>query len=403
MKTANTPKTGPLDGIRVIDHTTALAGPYCTQILGDLGAEVIKIERPDGGDMSRGWGPPFVGNESAYFLGTNRNKRGMTLNLRHPEGRKIFEKLVERVDVLVHNIPREATRKKLGLDEHTCLTLNPRLVWACISGFGNTGPMAEQAGYDIIAQAMSGTMYATGEPDDPPIRFPTPIADLTAGMYTALAIVSALFARERTGEGQAIDTALLDAQTTWLSNLASNFLAAGQPSQKLGNAHPSIVPYQPFPTADDWIVVAVGSERLWGNFLDVIDLPELATDERFATNSDRLTHRDALISMLVTQFKSRRSEEWLRRLESAGIPAGPILSPEASLTHEHLLARGMVVELQHPALGAIKMLGSPINLNHTPVTYRRPAPMLGEHNQEVLMELGYSEQEFETFRKDGVI
>lgn len=394
---------GPLSGIRVIDHTTALAGPYCTQLLGDLGADVIKIERPDGGDQSRGWGPPFVGSESAYFLGTNRNKRGMTLNLNTDPGHEIFHRLLKQVDVLVHNIPRESSRKKLGIDQETCLQLNPKLIWASITGFGNTGPYSERAGYDIIAQGMSGTMQVTGEPDHPPIRFPTPIADLTAGIYTALAVVSALFARERTGKGQAIDTALLDSQVTWLSNLASNFLTAGESPKKLGNAHPSIVPYQPFQTADEWIIVAVGSERLWQNFIKVVELPELGTDERFKTNRDRLANRDELVNLLSEHFRKKSSAEWLQRLETAGIPAAPIYKPEDSLSDEHLLERGMIVELDHPAIGAVKMLGNPMNLSGTPITYRRPAPMLGEHNEEILAELGYSKVELENFKKKNVI
>lgn len=394
---------GPLSGIRVIDHTTALAGPYCTQLLGDLGADVIKIERPDGGDQSRGWGPPFVGGESAYFLGTNRNKRGMTLNLASTEGREIFSRLLQKADVLVHNIPRESSRKKLGLDEVTCLELNPKLIWASITGFGNTGPYAEKGGYDIIAQGMSGTMYVTGEPNHPPIRFPTPIADLTAGIYTALAVVSALYVRERTGKGQAIDTALLDSQVTWLSNLASNFLTAGESPKKLGNAHPSIVPYQPFPTADDWIIVAVGSERLWKSFVAAIDLPRLSEDKKFKTNADRLAHREELVNLLAEHFKKKNSEDWLKNLESAGIPAAPIYKPEESLSDEHLLARGMIIELEHPAIGAFKMLGNPMNFSNTPVTYRRPAPMLGEHTVEILAELRYLKKDIENFKSKKVV
>ncbi len=394
---------GPLEGIRVIDHTTALAGPYCTQLLGDLGAEVIKIERPDGGDMSRGWGPPFVAGESAYFLGTNRNKRGLTLDLSKAEGREILHRLLAETDVLVQNIPRQQTREKLGLDYQSCRQANTRLVWASITGFGNSGPLAEQAGYDILAQAMSGTMQVTGEPEQPPTRFPTPMADLTAGLYTALAILSALFVRERTGEGQAVDTALLDSQVTWLSNLASNYLIAGQQAQKLGNAHPSIVPYQPFPTADDWIIVAVGSERLWQRLVQVLNWPELARDDRFATNEQRLAHREELVSLLTDRFRSRPAREWLPELEAAGIPSGPILTPEESLAHPHLLARQMVVELDHPLIGTIKMLGNPIKLSRTPVTYRRPPPRLGEHTQEILTELGYEDNRIVELKQKGVI
>jgi formyl-CoA transferase/CoA:oxalate CoA-transferase len=394
---------GPLDGIKVIEHTTALAGPYCAQLLGDLGADVIKIERPDGGDQARGWGPPFVGKESAYFLGTNRNKRGITLDLGKEAGRRILHQLIQKSDVLIHNIPREVTRQKLGLDEKSCRSLNPKLIWASISGFGNTGPYAERPGYDILAQGMSGTMFITGEPGSEPTRFPTPIADLTAGIYTALAVVSALFAREKTGQGQSIDTALLDSQVTWLSNLASNYLAAGESAKKLGNTHPSIVPYQPFPTADDWIIVAVGSERLWKSLAQIVGWPELENDVRFGTNKDRLAHRDELVPKLAERFRQKSSKEWLAKLTAADIPAGPILSPEAALDDAQLLARGMIVELEHPAIGVYRMLGNPMHLSGTPVSYRRPAPMLGEHSEEILRELGCSPSEFERLQKGGVI
>jgi crotonobetainyl-CoA:carnitine CoA-transferase CaiB-like acyl-CoA transferase len=394
---------GPLNGVLVIDHTSALAGPYCTQLLGDLGAEVIKVERPNEGDQARGWGPPFVGGESAYFLGTNRNKRGMTLDLSTESGRDVLRRLLQRADVLVNNVPRQVTRQKLGLDEKSCHSLNPRLIWACISGFGNSGPYAERPGYDVIAQGMSGTMYVTGEPEHGPIRFPTAIADMTAGIYTALAIVSALFARERTGKGQAIDTALLDSQVTWLANLASSHLATKKPVTKLGNQHPSIVPYQPFQTADRWIIVAVGSERLWQRLLELLEWPELQADPRFATNAKRLAHRDELVPLLAERFRQRSASEWLEKLEVSGIPAGPINTPEDVLKDEHLLARGMIVELEHPVIGAIRSLGNPMKLSHTPVSYRRPPPLLGEHTTEVLIELGYNKNQIEQLHKAGVV
>lgn len=394
---------GPLNDILVIDHTSALAGPYCTQLLGDLGAEVIKIERPNSGDQARGWGPPFVGGESAYFLGTNRNKRGMTLDLSKETGHDILQRLLQRADVLVHNLPRQDTRQKLGLDQEKCRGLNPRLIWACISGFGNSGPYAERPGYDVIAQGMSGTMYVTGEPEHGPLRFPTPIADMTAGIYTALAIVSALFTRERTGQGQAIDTALLDSQVTWLANLASNYLTTGDSVKKLGNAHPSIVPYQPFPTADGWIIVGVGSERLWQRLVEVLAWSKLGDDPRFATNADRLQHREELVLLLAERFRQYSSNEWLDKLEAASIPAGPINTPEAILNDEHLLARGMIVELEHPVLGTIRSLGNPIKLSNTPVSYHRPPPLLGEHTMEILAELGYDKNEIDRLKKKGIV
>lgn len=394
---------GALNGILVLDHTSALAGPYCTQLLGDLGADVIKIERPDGGDQSRGWGPPFIGKDSAYFLGTNRNKRGITLNLRFPEGREIMDALLKKADVLVHNVPRKSSREKIGLDEAHCKTLNDHLIWASISGFGNSGPYAEQPGYDVIAQGMSGTMFLTGEADDPPTRFPTPIADITAGIYTALAIVTALFARERNGKGQSIDTALLDSQVVWLANIASNYLATGDTPKKIGNAHPSIVPYQPFPASDGWIIVGVGSERLWERFLKVLDWPELSADERFRTNADRLNNREILVPVLAERFRRNSCAEWIEQLKTAGIPCGPIYSPSQALADEHVLARGMIVNLEHPVLGIIRSIGSPMNLSDTPVNYRQPPPLLGEHTSEILSELGYSHEAQKTLQEKGVI
>ena len=394
---------GPLTGIRVLDHPSALAGPYCTQLLGDLGAEVIKIERLGLGDQARGWGPPFIGKDSAYFLGTNRNKRSLTLDLTTATGKKIFEQLLEVSDVLVHNLPRESSRKNLGLDEESCLNLNSKLIWASITGFGNTGPYAERAGYDIIAQGMSGTMAVTGEPGSQPIRFPTAIADITAGIYTAMGIIAALFAREKTGKGQAIDCALLDSQVTWLAYLASMHLNTDDPVEKIGNAHPSIVPYQPFPTADNWIVVAVGSERLWQRLLELLKDDVIANDTRFRTNAYRSKYREKLIPLLTAHFQKRGAKEWLHDLESAGIPAGPIYKPEESLQDEHLLERGMIVELENPLIGKIRSLGNPIHLGGTPVTYRLPPPLLGEHTAEILKELKYSDQEIEQFKKENVV
>ena len=402
-RNAQSANAGPLAGIAALDHTSALSGPHCTQLLGDLGADVIKIERPGSGDQSRGWGPPFVAGESAYFLGTNRNKRGITLDLGKEAGREVLARLLQRTDVLVHNVPREASRRKLALDYPSCNALNPKLVWACISGFGNTGPYAERAGYDVIAQGMSGTMHVTGEPDSGPTRFPTPIADITAGMYTALAIVCALFVRGRTGVGQAIDTALLDSQVTWLANLASSHLISGDPVEKLGNLHPTIVPYQPFPTADRWIIIGVGSERLWTRLIELLERPELGEDERFKTNTDRLAHREALVGRLEERFRERPASEWLSRLEAAGIPAGPIDTPEDALGSEHLLAREMIVELDHPTVGRFRSIGSPMNLGDTPVTYRRPPPRLGEHTEEVLAELGYDAAAVEALKAEGVV
>ena len=394
---------GPFEGLLVLDHTSALAGPYCAQMLGDLGAEVIKLEFPGKGDQARGWGPPYINGESAYFIGTNRNKRSLTLNLATGAGREILAALVERADVLIQNVPRESSRKKLGLDEGACRARNPRLIWASISGFGNTGPYAEHPGYDVIAQGMSGTMAATGDPDSGPMRFPTPIADITTGLYTALAIVSSLYARERTGQGQSIDNSLLESQMTWLANIASSYLIGGQEPQKLGNAHPNIVPYQPFPTQDGWIIIAAGSERQWQVFMEMLGDEDIASDARFATNSDRLAHRDILVPMLSHHTRRRTTAEWHEDLKAGGISNGIINTPQQALADPHVLARGMIVEFEHPAAGPIRTLGNPMHLSGTPITYRRPAPLLGEHTDEILGELGYSDAQIAALRGEGIV
>lgn len=394
---------GALEGVLVIDHTTALAGPYCAQMLGDLGAEVIKIERPGSGDMSRGWGPPFVAGESAYFVGTNRNKRSLTLNLGTEPGRGIFHKLIQKADVFLHNVPKAKSRKKLGVDAETCHALNNRLIWAAISGFGNNGPMAERPGYDVIVQAMSGTMHLTGDPDGEPARFPTAIADITTGLYTALAIVSALFARTRSGKGQVIDMALLDSQVTWLANVGSGYLMTGDPPQKKGNAHANITTYQPFPTSDGWIIVGAGSERLWQRWTAVLERPDLAEDLRFRTNPDRVEHREMLVPILNDLMRQRTTAEWEAKLIEADIPNGVIQRPENSLQSDQLYARDMIVTLDHPTVGSYKTIGNPINLFGNPITYRRPAPLLGEHNHEILHELNYSPSDIEDFQQDGVV
>lgn len=392
-----------LEGILVLDHTSALAGPYCAQLLGDFGANVIKIEQPQKGDQSRGWGPPFVGEVSAYYLGTNRNKRGLTLDLGTEDGREVMAKLIKKADVLIHNVPRKSSRTKLGLDEEYCHNINPQLVWASISGFGNTGPYAERPGYDVIAQGMGGSMSLTGEHGSDPMRFPTPIADITTGIYTALAIVTALFARTRTGKGQSIDNALFDSQATWLANVASSYLATGVAPQKIGNTHPSIVPYQPLPTADGWIIVGVGSEKLWASFLEVISYPKVAQDERFANNTLRLQNREELTQLLGDCLRQHQSSYWLEKLQQARIPSGPIYAPQETLNDEHLLSRGMIVELEHPVIGMVKSLGNPMNLSETPVSYRLPPPLLGEHSQDILRELQYSDEQIAEFVAQKII
>ena len=393
-----------LDNITVIELTQALAGPYCTMMLGDLGADVIKIERPPKGDQSRGWGPPFLAGESAYFLSTNRNKRGMTLNLKEPAAREIMHRLIERADVFVTNLPRQSSRRANGADWETLHALNPRLVYCSITGYGTTGPYAERGGYDVIAQGESGLMSLTGEVDGDPIRYPIPIADVTTGIYSAFAIVASLLARERTGEGQFLDMALLDSQISWLTNVAGNYFATGERPPRLGNAHPTIVPYQPFRARDKHFIVGVGSERLWKKFCAVLGMADTLTDDpRFATNSDRLAHRQELIALLEEIFVREDADVWVERFGAAGIPCGPINFVDEALAHPQALHRGVIVELEHPLIGTVRSLGNPMHFSHTSITYRLPPPMLGQHTDEVLRELGYDEQGIRELRERGAV
>jgi len=376
-----------LDGIRVVDLTEALAGPYCTMILGDLGADVIKIERPGVGDQARKWGPPFVGGESAYFLAVNRNKRSAAIDITTGDGQRAMRGLLERADVFVCNVRRVESLKKYGLDPEATLGFNPRLVYCSITGYGRTGPYAGRGGYDLVAQGEAGLMAATGEPGGEPMRWPVAIADMTTGVHSAIAILAALLSRERTGRGQFIDSALLDSQLSWAPIMASEYFATGQRPPRLGNVHAAIVPYQVFKARDKYMIVAVGTDRLWTSFCEVISLaPEVRDDPRFASNPDRLVHRGDLIPVLETIFVQHDAAHWLERLRAAEIPCGPINALDETLSDPHVLARGMVFAMEHP-VGTIKMLGSPLHLSDTPVTYRRRPPLLGEHTEEVMQEL----------------
>ncbi len=402
------PERGPhltaLEGIRVVENAEALAGPYCAMYLGDLGADVIKVERRETGDQTRAWAPPYIGGESAYFLGTNRNKRSITLDFTTPAGGEIMRRLIDGADVFITNIPRLSSMKKYGLDPESCLARNPRLIHCAITGFGHSGPYAGRPGYDILIQGMSGTMALTGEPDDPPMRFPTALADMTGGVYALIGILTALFVRERTGQGQAIDVGLLDAQIGWLTNIAPNYFATGKRPPRLGNAHPNIMPYQPFRARDKWFIVAVGTERLWQRFCGVLGITDtLMNDPRFATNPARLQHRQQLVSLLEPIFLQRDADEWVRALEAAEVPAGPINHVDETLNDPHVLARHMIVELEHPLAGLVKSLGFPVQLSATPASYRRPPPYLGQHTDEILRDLGYDAAEINRLREEKVV
>jgi crotonobetainyl-CoA:carnitine CoA-transferase CaiB-like acyl-CoA transferase len=386
-----------LDGIRVVELAEALAGPYCAMMLGDFGAHVVKVERPGVGDQSRTWGPPFVGTESAYFLATNRNKRSLTVNYDHPAGAEILQRLLAKADVFICNQPSLASLQRRGIDPATLRAQHPRLIYCAISGYGFSGPRTGQAGYDILAQAEAGVMSFTGEPDGPPMRFPIAIADMTTGMYAAMGIVAALYARERTGTGDFLDLALFDSQLTWLANIGSNYLNAGVSPARWGNAHPSIVPYQLFQGSDERsFVVAVGTQPLWRRLLKLLDLQEeLGEDPRFATNATRIQHRDVLIPLLQEKFSASPVATWLERLRSADIPAAPIQTVAEALHDRQTVSRGLIVELEHPTLTTVRSIANPIRFQAQPILYRLPPPILGEHTRQILYELQFPESEIE--------
>ncbi len=394
-----------LDRIRVIELTEALAGPYCAMLLGDLGADVIKVERREVGDQSRGWGPPFIGNQSAYFLAANRNKRSITLDFDRPPGKAILQRLISTADVLLINNRSLDSLRRRGLDPESLCEKHPRLICCCISGYGLWGPKAGRPGYDIIAQAEAGIMSFTGEPTGEPMRYPVAIADMTCGIYSALGITAALFGREKSGCGQYLDMALFDSQLTWLINIGSNFLNADKSPERWGNAHPSIVPYQVFRGSDrKHFVVGVGTEPLWKRFTSLLGIEgTMGRDPRFASNQLRIDNRTELISALQAIFDTVPSGEWVQRFVGANIPAAPVHTVPDALTHAQTIERGLIVELQHPALGAVKSIANPIRLSSTPVSYRLPPPFLGEHSAEILSAMDYSAEDIETARKDAAI
>ena len=382
----------PLTPIRVLEMTEALAGPYCAMMLGDLGADVIKIERPEVGDQARHWGPPFLDGESAYFLSVNRNKRSLALDIKERMGLRVLHQLVTRSDVFITNVPRMESLRRAQIDPETLRAMNPRLIYVGISGYGHSGPKANRGGYDIIAQGEAGLMAITGAPDDPPMRFPTPMSDISAGLYALIGILSALYARERTGQGQFIDIALVESQTTWLANIGGSYFATGQRPQKIGNLHPTITPYQPMRAKDKMMIIAVGTEPIWQRFCAVLGVEQsLMRDPRFDSNPKRNQHRAELIPLLELVLTARNADDWIAELVANEIPAGPINFPDETLNDPHLKARGMIVELEHPLLGIVKSIGNPIHLSDTPTTYRRYPPRLGEHNAEILHDLGYNQ------------
>jgi formyl-CoA transferase len=399
-----------LKEIRIIDITRALAGPFCTMMLGDFGADVIKIERPGLGDDSRGWGPPFVGDaygpypgESAYFLSANRNKRSLTINLKDPRGQEIVKKLVAVSDVFIENF-RTGVLDQMGLGYPDLSKENPGLICCSISGYGRTGPFAKHPGYDAIIQAEGGMMSITGPKEGPPSRVGIPIIDITSGMFAASAILAALYERNESGKGQLIDISLLDTQAALLSNVAANYLVSGDPPQRVGNAHPNIAPYEPFQARDKGFVLGAANQRQWEKLCDVIGHPELKEDPRFLKNGDRVKNRDQLILTLNGIFQEKDAAEWLEIIQAGGLPCGPINTVPEVFVHPQAESRGYIQRVEHATAGEIPLAGFPYKLSRTPAETHHPPPALGQHNQEILINLlGYTPEQVADFEDQGVI
>ena len=389
-----------LHGIRVLDLSRVLAGPYCTMVLGDLGAEVIKVE-PPGGDDTRAWGPPFAGGESAYYLCVNRNKQSIVINLKTDDGQKILQELALQCDVLVENF-RPGTLKKYGLDFETLQKKNPKLIYCSVTGFGQTGSMRDMPGYDFMIQAMGGIMSITGEPEGEPMKVGVAVADLFTGQNAVIAILAALQARTLTGEGQHLDISLFDSQLGWLANVASSYLVSGNLPKRYGNAHANIVPYQSFRASDGWFVITVGNDKQFETLCQVIERPELMTDPRFMTNSKRVENRDALVEILKLIFEKKSADEWLIQMEGK-FPCGPINNFEQVFSMPQVKEREMVVEMEHPTIGRLPMVGSPLKMSGTPVEYRIPPPLKGEHTPELLKQMGYADEQIRELREKGCI
>lgn len=407
------PSPQALTGVRVLDLSRVLAGPWCTQTLADLGADVIKIERPGSGDDTRAWGPPYLKDadgqdtsEAAYFLGANRNKRSLAVDLSRAEGQAIVRRLAGQVDVLVENF-KVGDLARYGLDAQTLLAEHPGLVICSITGFGQTGPYAERAGYDYAVQGMGGLMSVTGERDDLPGGGPqkvgVAVADLFTGMYATTSILAALRHRDLTGQGQAIDMALLDTQVAMLANLGANFLVTGVAPQRAGNAHQNIVPYQVFEVADGHLILAVGNDGQFVKFCEVAGRPDLPLDPRFARNADRVRHRAVLVPLLAEIMRTRPRADWLSALEAAKVPCGPINDLAEVFADPQVQARGMTVQMPHPLAEQVRLVASPMKFSATPVQYRCPPPLLGEHTDEVLAEAGLSAAEIAGLREAGVL
>ena len=395
--------TAALEGFTVVDFTRVLSGPYCTMQLADMGARVIKIEQPGTGDDTRAWGPPFVHGESAYFLSVNRNKESLTLDLKHPAARRVLDPLLARADVLVENF-RPGTMTRLGLGYEQLAERFPRLVYCAISGFGQTGPRRTEAGYDAVVQAEGGLMSITGAPDGQPFRLGVAIADIVSGMFAAQGVAFALLARARTGTGQLVDVGMLDATTALLTYQAGNYFATGETPGRLGNRHPTIVPYETFEASDGDFVIAIGNDEQWRRFCRIAELDAMGADERFATNRARVANYDALRARIAARLKHETRDTWVARLRAGGVPCGSVRDIAEVLTDPHLAARDMIQQIEHAVAGIVRVTGVPIKLSSTPGAVRTPPPLLGEHTDTILHEdAGLSAGEVRALRESGAV
>jgi crotonobetainyl-CoA:carnitine CoA-transferase CaiB-like acyl-CoA transferase len=393
---------GPLAGFTVLDLTRVLSGPYCTMVLADLGARVIKVEHPGKGDDTRHWGPPFVGVESAYFLSINRNKESVTLDFKPAGGRDVLERLIAHADVLVENF-RPGTLARAGFGWEAMRARFPRLVYASISGYGQTGPRKDEAGYDAVMQAEGGLMSVTGDADRPGYRLGVAITDMVAGLYCAQGITAALLARERSGTGQRVDIGMLDTTAALLTYQAANWFTTGETPLRKGNRHATIAPYETFTTVDGEIVVAVGNDDIWTRFCAAIGVPDMANDPRFTTNRDRIANYDAMRPPIDRAFRAATNAAWVTRLNAAAVPNGEVRDIGQMLNDPQLAARGMIATLMHPTAGATRVIGAPIKLSDTPASVRTAPPTLGQHTDAVLHEVGYSPDEITALRTARVI
>ena len=392
----------PLDGIRVVDLSRVVSGPYCTMQLADMGAEVIKIEEPGRGDESRAFGPPFHGGESPYYLSVNRNKRSCTLNLKSEAGCEVLWRLLDQADVVIENF-RPGAVARLGFDYATVSARCPRLIYCSISGFGDSGPDATRPGYDLVVQGESGLMDLTGEAGGPPTRIGTSICDLTAGVMATQGILLALYARHTTGRGQQVKVAMLDAMASFLTYTAGIYFASGEVTTRRGNDHPSVVPYQTLRAKDAWMNLGIANDSLWRRYCDAIERPDLRDDPRFALAPDRVKPRDVLVPIIVELSASRTVKEWVQLRGAAGVPCGAIRNVGEVCEHPQLLERGKVVDVPHPTAGTVKLMGMPIELSDTPGRIEAHPPLLGEHTEEVLKQTGYSDVEIATLRAGGIV